>query len=74
MTTTTLRDSAKIYEFPAAGRTSRNRASTRGAAHPASPKFAKAEYGSGWYHDAAVEEAERASESARPVRHFVDRH
>lgn len=73
MTTTTHREAAKIYEFPSGGRASRNRASASSSAHPASPKTAKAEYGSGWYHDDAIEEAEHATVLARPVRLFTDR-
>jgi Protein of unknown function (DUF2735) len=73
MTTAPHLEPAKIYEFPAGAPTSRNRAGARSAAHPASPKTAKAEYGSGWYHDAAIEEAEHTTELARPVRLFTDR-
>ena len=73
MATTTHRETAKIYEFPSGGGASRNRSGARGAAHPASTKIATAEYGSGWYHDDAVEEAKHTSMPARPVRLFTDR-
>ena len=73
MTTTMQRETATIYEFPAGGRTSRNtRSTSKPAAHPPPPKLVKAEYGRGWYHDAAVEE-EQSAKLARPVRLFTDR-
>jgi hypothetical protein len=66
------RETATIYEFPAGGRTSRNtRSSSKPAARPPT-KLVKAEYGRGWYHDAAVEE-EQSAKLARPVRLFTDR-
>jgi hypothetical protein len=67
------RETATIYEFPAGGRTSRNaRSSSKPAAHPPPPKLVKAEYGRGWYHDAAVEE-EQSAKTVGPVPLFTDR-
>jgi hypothetical protein len=73
MTTTMQRETAKIYEFPAGGRTSRNAwPSSKPASHPPPAKLAKIEYGGSWYHEAAVEE-EHSTKLARPVRLFTDR-
>jgi hypothetical protein len=60
MTTDFPRQSAKIYQFPrkdpaAAGD---DRGESRPAADPRLPRFASTEFGSGWYHEAAVQ-AER---------------
>ena len=65
------RETATIYEFPAGGRASRN-ARPRPASHPPPAKLVKAEYGRGWYHDAAVEE-EQSAKLVRPVHLFTDR-
>ena len=66
------RETATIHEFPAGGRASRNaRPSSRPASHPPA-KLVKAEYGRGWYHDAAVEE-EQSAKLVRPVRLLTDR-
>ena len=70
MTTTTHRDSATIYEFPLGGRASRSAA--RSLKPTEAPKRAEVEYGSGWYHDAAVEE-EYAAMLARTIRLIPDR-
>jgi hypothetical protein len=73
MTTTTQPESAKIYEFPSSARASRPaRSSSKPEAHPPPPKLVKAEYGRGWYHEAAVEE-EQTAKLVRPVRLFPDR-
>jgi hypothetical protein len=73
MTTTMQRETAKIYEFPAGARTSRNAwPNSKPASHPQPAKLAKIEYGSSWYHEAAVEE-EHSTKLARPVRLFTDR-
>jgi hypothetical protein len=63
MTTSTYRESAKIYQFP-----SRGRAALSGqheAAVPAvdnlPPALPNAIYGSNWYHDVAIQTADRAS-------------
>jgi hypothetical protein len=62
MTTSFYRESAKIYDFPV-----RNRANVAGRRDQAKavvelalPSAARTVFGSGWYHDAAVQEAERA--------------
>ena len=73
MTTSMQRDPAKIYQFPAGGRASRNRASARGLPQMTAPKLAEVEYGNCWYHDAAVEEAEHTTTLARPTRLVTDR-
>ena len=73
MTTTTQRDPAKIYQFPAGGRATRNRASARGLPPMTAPKLAEVEYGDCWYHDAAVEEVEHTTTLARPIRLITDR-
>jgi hypothetical protein len=59
MTTSVDRGSAKIYQFPARGRTTAGGylAETKPAADAASPR-AKIVWGSGWYHDAAIQDAE----------------
>jgi hypothetical protein len=65
MTTSSHRESAKIYQFPSGGRTSL-RASGEPAeatAELASRRVAKTACGSGWYHEAAIEEAERELKS-----------
>jgi hypothetical protein len=55
MTTTSPRGSAKIYQFPV-----RARAGQRGAnpavAEMAAARLPRVEFGSGWYHEAAIEE------------------
>ena len=59
--TTSDRVSAEIIQFPARGRfaaVGQDRSVT-----PQLPqRVAKAVFGSGWYHDEAIEEAERAGE------------
>ena len=73
MTTTMQRETATIYEFPAGGRASRiARPSSKPASHPPPAKLVKIEYGSSWYHEAAVEE-EHSTKLVRPVRLFTDR-
>lgn len=59
MTTSVERESAKIYQFPARGRASAGDvlAQAKPAADSASPR-AKIVWGSGWYHDAAIQDAE----------------
>ena len=75
MTTSSDRDSAKIYHFPARGRfaASQPPASQPAASQPAasqreetnatltlsSQQVVKVAVGSGWYHEAAIQEAER---------------
>jgi hypothetical protein len=55
------RGSAKIYQFAARGRAGLGvRAEdVKPAADFASPHFAKVACGSAWYHEAAIEQAER---------------
>jgi hypothetical protein len=61
MTTNSDRESAKIYPFPARGRfTANQRDETKPTAALTSQQVVKAAVGSGWYHDAAIQEAERA--------------
>lgn len=73
MATTMQRETAKIFEFPAGGRAIRNaRPSSKPASHPPPAKLVKIEYGSSWYHEAAVEE-EHSTKLVRPVRLFTDR-
>jgi len=61
MTTTIHRESAKIYQFPMGGRA--GLASLRSAAKPADDRFGAPSpqivFGGGWYHDAAVQEADQ---------------
>ena len=75
--TTTQRETAKIYDFPAGGRASRSaRGSSKPEAHPPPAKLVKIEYGRGWYHEAAVEEEQSAKQTAklvRPIPLFTDR-
>jgi hypothetical protein len=73
MPMTAHRDTATIYAFPSGGRASRGGNRKGEPAHPPPAKIAHAECGSGWYHEAAVEEAEHASALARGVRLFPDR-
>ena len=64
MTTSSDRASATIYQFPARGRFAANeRDATKPTATLSSQQVVKAAVGSGWYHEAAIEEAERARKS-----------
>jgi hypothetical protein len=64
MTTNSDRESAKIYQFPARGRFSANqRDEAKPTATLTSQQVVKAAVGSGWYHEAAIEEAERAQKN-----------
>ena len=59
MTTEAYRGPAKIYEFPLRGRfAGRSRLDESTAANFASPKFVSPSiaFGSGWYHDEAIQE------------------
>jgi hypothetical protein len=62
MTTNFASGSAKIYQFPATirGSVGGGRGETNPAADFASLRIAKTAFGSGWYHEEAIEEAERA--------------
>jgi hypothetical protein len=60
MTTSISRGSARIYEFPPRGRfalKSRDESQLRANLEP--QPLVKVASGSGWYHDAAIQEAER---------------
>ena len=62
MNETTQRESAKIYQFPAGGRGAKSTGrAPQGKIKELSAQYAVTDYGSGWYHDAAVREAELAS-------------
>ena len=57
--------SAKIYQFPAGGRAAlggRRQEEAKAAIDPDSPRVSEAACGSGWYHEAAIEESKPASE------------
>jgi hypothetical protein len=56
------RGSAKIYEFPARGRFAAggNLDENKRAANLTSPRVAETVLGGAWYHDEAVQDAERA--------------
>ena len=59
MTTSISRGSAQIYEFPPRGRFALN---GRDQSQPGTnPPLVKVAAGSGWYHEAAIEEAARTS-------------
>jgi len=57
MTPNTIQTSAKIYQFPVGGR-----AALSNRSQPAKPMLDYAASGSSWYHEAAIEEANRGSE------------
>ncbi|WP_072395440.1 DUF2735 domain-containing protein [Hyphomicrobium sp. CS1GBMeth3] len=63
MTGKAQRESAKIYQFPAGGRTGleAERAAWRSAMDPSVP-YAKVVCGSSWYHDEAVREADQSEQ------------
>ena len=58
MTTNSDRGSATIYTFPARGRFAA--IADTNAAKLKSPEVARVAYGSSWYHDEAIQQAERA--------------
>jgi hypothetical protein len=61
MKTSSDRPSAQIYQFPARGRFAASIAlDDTLVAKPGSGQAVKAGGGSGWYHEAAIEDAERA--------------
>jgi hypothetical protein len=64
MTTNIPRESAKIYKFPARVRNTIDslRDDSRPAADLASPRVSAAAFGSGWYHEAAIQESKRIRE------------
>jgi hypothetical protein len=59
MTTNNFQQSAQIYQFPARVRATSVSSDFGDVASVMSPRLAKAAFGSGWYHDAAIQEAER---------------
>jgi hypothetical protein len=61
MTKDILRDTARIYQFPIRDRVIKAgpRESQKRVADLASAGFANVEAGSGWYHDAAIQDAEQ---------------
>ena len=62
MNETSQRESAKIYQFPAGGRGSKSTGrGPQAKIKELSAQYAVTDYGSGWYHDAAVRDAEPAS-------------
>jgi uncharacterized protein DUF2735 len=65
MTANSHRGSAKIYQFPAGGRAGLgSRAdAARSVAEFAASRVAKVASGSAWYHEEAVQSAERAPKS-----------
>jgi len=60
MTTNSDRASAKIFQFPARGRFAASGHREETTAPLASPPVVKAAMGSGWYHEEAIQDAERA--------------
>ena len=60
MTTSTSGGSAQIYQFPPRGRFALNaRSESQAGTSLESQPLVKVAAGSGWYHDAAIQEAER---------------
>ncbi|CAM5776714.1 hypothetical protein LMIY3S_05666 [Labrys miyagiensis] len=59
MTASTYRESAKIYVFPTRTRTAPtlNHGEVKPLAALNSNRLPTVEFGSGWYHDAAIQEA-----------------
>ena len=63
MTANSDRVSAQIFQFPARGRfASAESHDEKSAANMTSPRVARIAMGSGWYHDQAIQDAERDSE------------
>ena len=64
MTTNFQRGSAKIYEFPARGRFAQSsHEETSAAATATPPRAAKIVCGGAWYHEQAIEDADRGRAS-----------
>jgi hypothetical protein len=60
MTANFDRESAKIYQFPVRGRfAASQREETKPNSKLTSQQVVRVAVGSGWYHDAAIQEAER---------------
>jgi hypothetical protein len=65
MKTSFNQGSARIYQFPAGGRAAlgeRRQEESKVAADAASLRVSEAACGSGWYHEAAIEESKSARE------------
>ena len=65
MTTSHDRGSAEIYQFPPRGRfaVGGRRDALNAAAGIASPRLPTIAFGGSWYHEEAIQEAERARKS-----------
>jgi len=63
MTTHLHRGSANVYEFPARGRFAEKRDDANSASNPTSLRFVNTAFGSAWYHEQAIEEAEQAGKN-----------
>jgi hypothetical protein len=62
MNTSPGQGSARIYQFPAGGRAAlggRRREEFKPVTEQTSARVSEAACGSGWYHEAAIQEAER---------------
>jgi hypothetical protein len=63
MTANSDRVSAQIIQFPPRGRyAAAGTCDDKSLANPLAPRVAKIAMGSGWYHDQAIQDAERDSE------------
>lgn len=64
MTTTSQRETAKIYQFPIGGRTGlrRDRAVAQPAETPATTRVSKAVFSGSWYHEEAIRDSEQAGQ------------
>jgi Protein of unknown function (DUF2735) len=56
------RETAKIYQFPAGGRAGRPADSKSTQDHADATRHPRVEFGSGWYHDAAIEAEQPAKQ------------
>jgi hypothetical protein len=52
--------SAQIYQFPAGGRAGVNRSRQQATASEYTARLPKIAFGGGWYHDEAIQDADRA--------------
>jgi hypothetical protein len=57
-------ESARIYQFPARGRKTvdSRREDSNSAIDGAAPRVSATTFGSGWYHEAAIQDAKRTGE------------
>jgi hypothetical protein len=60
--------SATVYTFPPRGRFALRSPGENPAADVQLPRGAKLVAGSGWYHDAAIQESDKAANTAEPGR------